>query len=271
MVYKKKSYGIICCRLGTKGTELLLVKKTVSYCYAEFVAGRYTSNNEAHIKKLFSNMTYDERVTILSMKFPTIWYKIYMEIFDNNYYNGKHTWIQTYLKKKDKFEKTFMRDSGAKLMRLMMNSGKNVETAWEFPKGRKNEGVEDNITAAMREFEEETGVKRHMYRILWNIKPYIITHTDFGKVYQNVYFYAEAIGDWEPIYNFADKHQIREVSDIRWMTKNDLKYINLERTTYKRMIKCFNKIIKKYKNARGSNILTLDKIINERLKPPIKH
>jgi 8-oxo-dGTP pyrophosphatase MutT (NUDIX family) len=246
----KKSYGIICCRPDDKGMQILMVKKATTYHFCEFVAGHYRKFNEVHIIKLFNNMTYHEKMDILSMKFQNMWYRIYMENPDKVFLQGtKNFWATSYFKKKNKFESTFLQDSGEKLRKLLSHSN-NVDTPWEFPKGRKEGVKEENIETAIREFYEETGVDDTQYRLLWHIKPYISSYTDFGTTYKNTYYYAEAIDKWEPIYKFYDKQQICEVSAVCWINKSDLQHMKLEEITFKRLVNSFKKIVKKYKNTK---------------------
>lgn len=246
----KKSYGIICCRNNHKnGVQLLMVKKSTTYHFCEFVAGHYRKHQDSHLKKLFNNMTYNEKMDILSMKFQNMWYRIYRENPDIVFINGnKNVWASSYLRKKSKFENTFLQDGGVKLKSLIADSI-NVDTEWEFPKGRKNNN-EYELETAIREFTEETGVSHNKFQILWNIQPHIITYTDFGTKYQNTYYYATAIGDWEPKYKFYSQQQISEVASVRWINKSDLQHMKLEDLTYKRLIKWFTKITNKYKKTK---------------------
>jgi len=248
----KKSYGIVCCRANPKkGLEILMIKKSTTYHYCEFVAGHYKRNNDLHLKKLFNNMTYGEKMDILSMKFENMWYRIYMENPDKVYFQGsQNIWAGQYIKKRTKFERSFFHDSGESLRNLIADS-RNVETPWEIPKGRRDESKkESEIETAIREFEEETGVDTTKYIILWHLTPYVETYTDFGTTYQNTYYYAQAIGEWEPVYKFYDKKQLSEVSNIKWVSQNDLKNMQLEEVTYKRLMQSFYKISKKYRNNK---------------------
>lgn len=254
MPEKKKSYGIICFRQTPKGIQIVMVKKSTTYHFCEFVSGHYGKNNHTHLLKLFNNMTYDEKIEILSLKFPNMWYRIYKENPDKIFIpDNKNTWTSSYLNKKNKFESTFLNDGGIKLRNLISNSCL-IDTPWEFPKGRKDRNkVESDIETAIREFYEETGIRSTQYKLLWHINPYVETYTDFGTTYQNIYYFAQALGEWEPEFKFYDKQQISEVSAVRWISKNDLIYLKLEDITYKRLINSFEKIIRKYKNASSHN------------------
>lgn len=240
----KRSYGIICCRKHPdRGIQIILIKKPTTYYFCEFIAGRYRKNDDIHLQKLFNNMTYHEKIDILSMNFSIMWSRSYLADpgITSCSIRNKH-----YLRKKSKFEMTFLQDEGKRLKTLISNSI-NVETVWEIPKGRKTD-IEIPVEAAMREFEEETAIKSDNYKVLWHLKPYIETYNDFGITYQHIYFYAQAVNQWEPNIRFGDKKQISEVADIKWYGINDLKHLNLEKNTYERLINMFSKVIKKYKN-----------------------
>jgi 8-oxo-dGTP pyrophosphatase MutT (NUDIX family) len=244
----KKSYGIICCRKHPdKGFQIILVKKPVTYYFCEFLAGRYHKNDDAHLIKLFNNMSYHEKVDVLSLNFANMWYRSYSA--DPAILNPSNTYMtKQYLKKKNKFEFCFLQDEGKRLKKLIADSI-NVDTAWEIPKGRKNELKEEtDISAAIREFEEETHIDSKQYKILWHLKPYVESYADFGITYQNIYYYAMTDDIWEPTIRFSDKKQISEVADIRWCGISDLMHINLEKNTYNRLITMFKKVIKKCKN-----------------------
>jgi 8-oxo-dGTP pyrophosphatase MutT (NUDIX family) len=255
----KKSYGILCCRPSKlDGIEILMVKRSTTYHFCEFVSGHYRKQNHQHLINLFNNMTYNEKMDILSLKFQNLWYRIYMENPDKVFFQGSNSnsiWASSYIKKKNKFESAFLQDSGKKLQTLIATST-NVETPWEYPKGRKNKDDDTDIDTAIREFQEETGVESNKYNILWHLSPYVETYTDFGVIYQNIYYYATAIDIWNPTYTFSNKVQISEVSSIKWISLNQLIHMNLESTTYKRLLNSFSKILKKYKS---NNTNTLNK------------
>lgn len=301
----KKSYGVLCCRPSKNGVEVLMVKRSTTYHFCEFVSGRYRKQDNDLLNKLFNNMTHTEKIDILSLKFQNMWYRIYMENHDKIYFgniqgqntgpsttnngsntpnNGSNTpnnrsstgsnngsstantisnsahdttynknlILSSYIKKKNKFESSFLQDSGKKLHTLIASST-NVETPWEFPKGRKNKTEEYDLDAAIREFQEETNVNKDQYNILYHIKPYVETYTDFDVTYQNIYYYAYATSDWEPVYSFSNKQQVSEISCIKWINLNSLIHMNLEKTTLIRLIKLFKCVVARFKNLACNN------------------
>jgi 8-oxo-dGTP pyrophosphatase MutT (NUDIX family) len=247
----KKSYGIACCRTHpTYGLQIILIKKPTTYHFCEFVSGRYRKNDDAHLKKLFNNMTYHEKMDILSLQFSTMWYRIYKSSLDQYFSKTMVVQNRQYMRKKTKFETSFLQDGGTRLKKLIADTT-NAETLWEIPKGRKMEHVsEEHINAAIREFTEESGIDSAKYSVLWHLQPYIETYADFGTTYQNIYYYAKAIGEWEPTIKFSNGAQISEVSAISWCSIRDIENMKLDPSTYKRLIKMFKKITKKYKGKK---------------------
>jgi 8-oxo-dGTP pyrophosphatase MutT (NUDIX family) len=234
-----KSYGIICIKKHLNETKFLMIKKAITYHFAEFVNGHYKKKNESHLSKLFNGMTYNEKMDILSFNFDNLWYRIYRQ-FPDKIQNNKL--ISFYHNKKNKFENTFLHDQ--KLLRKIISNTTNTDTLWEFPKGRSNND-EKNINTAIREFTEETGINEDKIKIIWSMTPYVETYKDFGMTYQNIYYYAEAIDEWEPKINFLNNCQISEVSNVAWISKSDI--LSLKQP---RLINFINKIFKKYKNQK---------------------
>lgn len=246
----KKSYGIICCKKHPIfGVQIVLVKKPMTYHFCEFISGHYRKTDEVHLKKLFNNMTFHEKLDILSLKFSLMWYRVYKTNPDQGFIQGASSFLsKQYMRKKTKFEASFLHDGGVRLKRLMDDTT-NAETLWEVPKGRRQEQIgEEYVNAAIREFTEETNIQPHQYRLLLHIPPYIETYSDFGTTYQNIYYYASALDEWTPTIKFSNNTQISEVSAISWCSLVDIKNMKLDKNTHRRLLTLFKKISKKYKN-----------------------
>ena len=257
----KKSYGIICIK-KTDLLRILLIRKPVTYHFCKFVTNKYDPKNDEHLIKLFNNMTYHEKMDILSMRFEYMWYRIYhsnpelLMATDATHYNFSH-----YIKSKEKFQRNFCMDGGRRLRALIANTT-NADHLWEIPKGRKNTN-ESPLEASMREFYEETGIKQTKYKLLLNIKPYIETYSDFGVIYQNIYYFAEAIQDFVPQLRFTDTGITAEVSAIQWCSMNDIRNLVTSKETARRLIKTFEKIISKYKHSLS---ISVKHILNQTYK-----
>lgn len=255
----KTSYGIALCRFNNNKnfqSEIIMVKKRYTYHYFNFIFGYYKKYNTKYIQYLFNNMTFGEKIDILSMKFSSMWYRLWLYDPENNHTinkmyneNEKNYYInlKCYFRKKSKFESSFLYDNGKKLKGFINNSTDSV-TPWEIPKG----GINMNETAlecAQREFEEETGIKSCNYTILWDIKPIIVSHTDDNVIYRSVYYIAYLNNDskWVPKIKFNINSQLSEIEEVRWVSLNEIQFLNLNKTSKNYLVKNYKKIICQFK------------------------
>jgi 8-oxo-dGTP pyrophosphatase MutT (NUDIX family) len=260
----KTSYGIALSRYNESKNnqpEILLIKKRYTYCYFSFVFGHYKKYNNKQLQYLFNNMSFGEKVDILSMKFSNIWYRLWLSDPEKNHTIGEYSTpnnndtqmrnLKCYLRKKNKFDTIFLRDSGKRLRRLINNSSNSV-TPWEIPKGGKNKTENKNETdldCAKREFEEETGLSADKYTILWNIKPIISSHKDGDTIYRAVYYIATFNQGvkWYPKVKFDTSQQLSELEQVQWVSKPELKFLNLNEKSQKQLLRLFHRIISTYK------------------------
>ena len=243
----KRSYGVICLRKCNNITQILLIKKSITYNFCDFVLGNYKKFNDGYLMKLFDGMTYHEKIDILSLKFTSLWYRIYHSIPDS-LVNDKLARIYTvYLKKKKLFENVFLRDGGVRLKRLIYQST-NCDTRWEFPKGRKEDNsFEQGLNTALREFKEETSIDLDRIKIELELGTYIETYIDAGTTFQNIYYFATAVGIWEPSVKFNSNSNVGEIVDIKWLSMANLQHMPMEKKYKKILMKTFDKVIKKWK------------------------
>jgi 8-oxo-dGTP pyrophosphatase MutT (NUDIX family) len=276
----RKSVGLACCRFIGKSNklEILLVKKRYTYSFAMFVFGKYAKRDDVELKKLFNGMTVQEKIDIMSLRFDLLWYKIWLEfptsrntephVFDvssvdaidkswkymykhkamiNNVPVGKsHTKTAFYIKKKNKFESAFLEDEGVRLRKLI-NGSSNTRLMWEIPKGRRNPH-ETKLDCAIREFEEETSISVDKYSIIFNIRPVTESFVSNNTVYINNYYIAYSRGIDDPCVDFKSNSQLTEGGDIKWVTVDEVQY--LDRTgRLKKMVKIvFDTFLSKYKH-----------------------
>lgn len=256
----KTSYGIAMCRYnGAKNSqvEMLMIKKRYTYQYFSFVFGHYKKHNVKRLQYLFNNMTFGEKIDILSMNFSTMWYRLWLCDPEKNYDSYKKNIataeqlknLKYYFRKKTKFETIFLRDGGKRLKRLINNST-NASTPWEMPKG----GIDTNeleLNCAIREFEEESGITPDKYTLLWDVMPIISSHKDDNVIYKSVYYLAylnNTNTNWEPKVKFASAHQLAEVEQIQWISLHDINFLNLNECSKKRLIQMYKIIANAFKS-----------------------
>jgi 8-oxo-dGTP pyrophosphatase MutT (NUDIX family) len=255
----KTSIGIILIKQGLLNSppEVLLVHKRYTYAYNEFVNGNYIylhhsdlknfikkKNTILSLESLLEQMTTDELLDIMSLNFEQIWYRICLDVKKDD---------PQYIKKYNKFHSEFIKmDNGKKLINLIKGIKIRGTLLWEVPKGRKSDSKETDLECAVREVEEEAGIKKEYYRIIPNIKKKL-SYISNGIKYVFVYFIAIAniklmrnrLGS--KIYQTQILNRdIREISEIGWFNLQYLKLLDNGTGHLEKLIKpCFH-MVKKF-------------------------
>jgi 8-oxo-dGTP pyrophosphatase MutT (NUDIX family) len=207
------------------------------------VRGKYNSNDNDSIIRLFDGMTVDEKNDVLSLNFAQIWYRIW---FSNTTVGRQETTGYApagFVVAKSKFENTFLIDRGEKLRKLLGCSKINAARIWEIPKGKKKNRNEADIHCAVREFYEETGVEKKSYKLFPNVRKQ--SYIDDGVQYTNIYYIAMACHNIAPRIDFNKQSQLEEVADIRWANSDALKTLDESGRLHKFVKPIFN-FIKKH-------------------------
>lgn len=255
----KKSYGVILCRmlLSNNEIEVMMVKKRVSFHYVEFVMHPYSRNDEESILRLFDNMSSDEKIDILSLEYP----KMYARIWLINPELGRLSSdvklsaerYEKYLFLKNSFEKNFVTHDGGKRLRELINRSETVDSLWEIPKGRKASPQERDLTCAVRELEEETGIPATDFNVLHDA-PIVLVYNNARVKYVNTYFIAllNSAGEkWNQPrnlrINYESSQQISEISHISWMNIHKIGTVDIANRFVPMLNKLFKRLRKKYK------------------------
>ena len=177
----KISIGIIIIRINNKQPEVLLINKRCTYAFSEFICGNYKTYNNK-IEYILEQMTTEELLDIWSLNFEQMWYRFCLTVNKQDiYYNKKYS----------KFQSTFMQDGGIYLRKLISNTTSKGNLLWEVPKGRKLNNKESDINCAIREVEEETGIKKNQYNFIPNAKRKV-SFISCGVKYICIYYIAIA-------------------------------------------------------------------------------
>jgi 8-oxo-dGTP pyrophosphatase MutT (NUDIX family) len=185
--------------------KVLMVQRKHSMAFTEFVRGKYEFNNNEYIKKLISNMTFEEQGMLRDLEFPKIW--------TNHWGIGRDHHSHEYETSLEKFNRL------DKLDLFPMNLEGFSESEWGFPKGRRQHR-ESDLNCAMREFSEETNIPRNSYTLCKNLK---LEETFFGTngvEYKHIYFIS-LINQDIPINNNFTQEQQREICSMDWKTIED--------------------------------------------------
>ena len=204
------SYGIICYQLfydqkeNTVYPKYLMVQRKDSLSYVEFIRGKYDVQNITYLMKLFSFMTPGERDKLKNtIGFETLWADMWCKA--NTDKENNKNFNREFIDATNKFnllksgiciKHTKPGDSSCTtFFNLDYLLEKTIhefdETEWGFPKGRRNIN-EDDLSCAIREFREETGINGKNIRMCSDIKPCEEIFSGTNKVrYKHVYYIAK--------------------------------------------------------------------------------
>jgi 8-oxo-dGTP pyrophosphatase MutT (NUDIX family) len=242
-IYPILSFGLIGYHYDVKSQNInfIMIQSKNTFHFLDFIRGKYDILDIDCLHKLFINMTPNEIEMIKSKNFDLIWKETYHDIYILND-------IQENQKKISKAKFDFL-NQGFLLANnfynlnyfLELNKNSKIEISWSFPKGRRNY-KESDLMCAIREFEEETGIKRKYFEIKEPKKIYCETYIGDNNIeYQHRYFLAEFHQKIELEINCMNSHQMIEIGMLKWLNKDDaLKNIN---TFYKQRIDIVNQFI----------------------------
>lgn len=204
-----RSYGIILVRNINKDPEFLLVCRKSTYCYVDYVLGKYNENDIDYLNFMIENMTTDERTKILNKNYIDLWKDLYSGT------RPPHGSFYGYVNAKFlRMYSTFKYQSN-----ILPNLYKNPE--WGFPKGRPN-FKEDPYDCAVRELYEETRISPDMYKIASSILPFEEKYVGTNGIgYRNVFFVAFPVEGCDGFIDKSNNAQTREIGSIKWMNLNE--------------------------------------------------
>lgn len=191
--------------------KFLLICRKHSLNYLEFIRGRYDPDNNEELKHIFGLITPKEKEWIKNQTFETCWIKLWkktsnLKAFQNEYNMAIDKYNQ--LKNKNDFDLNYFVNYTS-----LFN-----EPEWGFPKGRRNHN-EKNINCAIREFEEEGGLKKNEYYLLNNLNHLIEIFNGTNEItYKHIYYVAISSIDRKLNISIKNKTQIHEIGNIGWFT-----------------------------------------------------
>ena len=173
-----------------------------------------------------------------------MWYRICLNVDKED---------PSYIKKFNKFKTEFLDyDNGKKLINMIKNTKFRGTLLWEIPKGRKVNNKESDIDCAIREVEEETGIKKEDYKIIPNIKKKV-SYISNNVKYVFIYFIGIINNTFMKRRASANIYQrqsllkdIREISDIGWFNMQYIKLFDNGNNQLEYVIKPSIKIVKNF-------------------------
>ena len=236
------SIGIIAFKYCKNELKYLIIRRRNTLGYIDFMRGKYLLHNVQHIINIIDEMTLEEKDSLLNKSFYYNWNKLWGDDIGIQYRGEEISSSEKFKKLKDGY---YHNNKIISLKQLIENSSTSWnEPEWGFPKGRRNYQEKD-LTAAIREWEEETGFSSNNISLITNVLPYeeIFTGSN-NKSYKHKYFIALFTSKEEE----NDKFQKSEVSAIGWKTQDEcselIRSYNLEKLD---ILNKINKVIKEYR------------------------
>lgn len=196
---------------GNDSIRFLLIQRKDSLAFVEFIRGKYNPIDLEYIKQLLCGMSQREQILILNCTFDELWKSVW----------GESTNVKSHKTDYDDSEKKFLQIHQFLIDTIISGPTKWTEPEWGFPKGRRNP-YELDITCAIREFQEETGLKRDDFTLLHNILPISETFTGSNGIhYCHKYYIAICNTDIEVEMKIDNPHMTREIGSIKWCTLDE--------------------------------------------------
>ena len=217
--YKPKastSYGIIVYTYQREELRFLMTLRRDTFCYESIIRGLYTDNM---LTEYISHITRAERTRILEYPFDMLWKDLWVS-------PKRRLYRIEYKKAKEKFM-----ENHTKIILHVTNLDQFDTELWEFPKG-KLFYEETPIQCALREFEEETNIKKNNIILVKKAGTYDDSFTgNDQRQYQSMYYLGLIHnGSSIPFTYHPCPHQMRddyvsdEVMSIEWLSyENALK------------------------------------------------
>lgn len=224
------SVGIIVYRINNEGNpEYLLIRRKDTIGYVEFMRGKYNIYSKMYILNIISEMTNDEKHRLLTHTFDSLWTKLWGNDINSQYRSEEKI-------SREKFESLkngIVINKDDYSLETLINEATTIcqweETEWGFPKGRHN-NQEKDLSCALREFEEETGISRASINIIHNVLPFeeIFTGSNY-KSYKHKYYVAYMKNETDVL----NSYQHTEVSKMEWKSYEEaiqlIRSYNLEK------------------------------------------
>ena len=197
--------------------QFLLIQRRDSLGFIELIRGRYKATDIDYIRLHLGGITKDEQQRYRDGPFDVLWNSMWglnhSHLYKNEFETAMAKWELIHKGVTDTNGKLWTVDD------LIASAEPPKDTPeWGFPKGRRDAQESDYI-CAMREMEEETGVKEREVVAIQNIEP--LNESFFGSNHVNYchkYFIVWVPPSVNIKFNSENDHMRREIGDIQWLS-----------------------------------------------------
>lgn len=239
--------------LDGKQIEFLMIQRKDTLGYVEFIRGKYNVSNVDYIQSLFNQMTIDELTRLENYDFETLWNALWSNHISRQYKNEFENALAKYNSLGVDSE------SGRTLNEYIHQCNREwITPEWGFPKGRRG-NRESEMSCAVREFGEETGLDETQFVLVKNLLPIEEVFLGGNRVqYRHRYFLAYCRQSTEVKIDSSNSIMNREISDIGWYNYEDafelIRPYNIEK---RQVLTVANEILNKYIILPGREYLKL--------------
>ena len=229
------SYGIMLFKYYNNNLYLLLVQRKDSISYIEFIRGKYSVTNTNKLLTILSNITKTELSNILNNNFDVLWHKLWSSNIDKESILKFEKEYNSSLKK---FNFIKCKNNTINIYDILTLLKINYnDTEWGIPKGRRND-QESDLIVAIREFEEETNIKKSQYKLLDSLGPLRERFIGTNNIkYDHIYYIAVCKDNLIPYIDKNNINKIIEIKDINWFTQeSSIKHIRKYEVEKKKVI-----------------------------------
>lgn len=202
--------------------EILLIQRRDSLGFVDLLRGKYSVNDLEYIKKQIYGMTDLEREKLSTYDFELLWSEMWgAESTDVQYKKDKEVSKNKLLALRDGITVDL---SGTKVTfaELVAECPVHWTTPeWGFPKGRRNSNEKSDLECAIREMNEETGLKETDVQFISNLETLSETFFGTNRVHYCHKYFVMYVPDGSSVrYNEESIHMKKEIGDIGWFTLN---------------------------------------------------
>lgn len=250
--------------------EIILVRRRISYDFDNFVLGHYDIDDTRAVTSMMNRMTLNEKLLIMSNNFEALWYHLFlcnpqtgMDLRDQfpplRRWEECSCYTHDYYRQSEKKYREFM--SRQDLLDIVTEA-RSCDPIWEIPKGRTKSKNERNLTCAIREVKEETGLTQEHYDLVMQgqtpeLPSITISYiADDGIRYNNIFFIA--MMSYEQSGRNANLGplvknicQVMEIDQIKWVADSELEtLVGDNRQNLYRLTNIFSKTIQQLKQLK---------------------
>ena len=258
------SYGCIVCKMSPdRQWRYLMIQRKYTPEYVELLRGRYYMNDGHtvdfdYLCLLIGRISLIERHYLLQHPFSHLWEKLWRWSGTDDQI---HKIQRDYQIANSRFESL---KRGIKISyELQLQTFQTLfekfkpltcEPEWEFPKGKRQIGENDQ-QCAVRECCEETSLRPEDFNLLLYVKPLLEQFTATNEIqYCNRFYLAQltAKGVSHPIYyDYRNVDQNTEIRNIGWYTETEIRQLIENRPNHGHRLELISDLSKTVSSLTG--------------------